>query len=81
MYVCIQQLLKLTDFEESLLITADGDSLYVTGSEKGKNFLKDNQHIAEEFHKYCYGTYTDQINTYVQQNSNIMNTDIANLQL
>ncbi|XP_052674418.1 titin homolog isoform X2 [Crassostrea angulata] len=47
-------LLKLTDFEESLLITADGDSLYVTGSEKGKNFLKDNQHIAEEFHKYCY---------------------------
>lgn len=47
-------LLKLTDFEESLLITADGDSLYVTGSEKGKNFLKENQHVAEEFHKYCY---------------------------
>lgn len=47
-------LLKLTDFEESLLITADGDSLYVTGSEKGKDFLKENQHIAEEFHKYCY---------------------------
>lgn len=48
-------LLKLTDFEESLLITADGDSLYVTGSKRGKNFLEENQYIAEEFHKYCYG--------------------------
>ncbi|XP_048772248.2 microtubule-associated protein futsch-like isoform X3 [Ostrea edulis] len=48
---------KLTDNgEESLLITANGTSLYVTGSKKGKKFLTVNQHIVEQFKEFCYVT-------------------------
>ncbi|XP_061188294.1 microtubule-associated protein futsch-like [Saccostrea echinata] len=48
-------LLKLTEHgEESLLMTADGTSLHVTGSEKGKKFLAVNRQIAEQFHKFCF---------------------------
>lgn len=71
MYVYIQQLLKLTNFKKNLLITTNKNSLYITNSKKKKNFLKNNQHITKKFHKYYYNTYTNQINTYLQQNSNI----------
>ncbi|XP_062611335.1 PHD finger protein rhinoceros-like [Saccostrea cucullata] len=57
-------LLKLTEHgEESLLMTADGASLHVTGSEKGKKFLSLNRQIAEQFHKYCFDVQ-EQISEY-----------------
>lgn len=41
--------------EESLLITANGTTVHILGSEKGKDFLVQDEGLAMRFHKFCFG--------------------------
>lgn len=41
--------------EESLLITANGTTIHILGSEKGKDFLVQDEGLAMRFHKFCFG--------------------------
>lgn len=43
--------------EESLLITANGTTIHILGSEKGKDFLVQDEGLAMRFHKFCFGKH------------------------
>lgn len=43
--------------EESLLITANGTTIHILGSDKGKDFLSQDEGLAIRFHKFCFGKY------------------------
>jgi hypothetical protein len=47
---------KLREYgQESLLITANKESIQMDGSTEGKEFLKDNEAVARSFHQQCFG--------------------------
>ncbi|XP_056011631.1 zinc finger protein 729-like isoform X2 [Ostrea edulis] len=55
---------KLREYgQESLLITANKESIQMDGSSEGKEFLKDNEGVARSFHQQCFGSDGKLLNT------------------